>query len=280
MFLGESSVFNASFTFSQSSEFSESLTFSQSSEFSESSTFSPSLIFTSSRAFSPSSAFADSFYFTQSQKFSNSMQFSPSQPFPCDFSGSCGSYLKYTPLMSALTISGAGPMDNCTADSKSPWSENADSIKAVTIEEGVTTIGSFAFGPCPFMSTITIAQSVTPIHPFAFNKCESLRSIEIPEFVSKIEPGVSSGCSSLPTITIYGEIRETGDEAFFGCTLLERIFFITKSHSSSLIRSVKDGEPIRRSRVRLLGTAFDNRLFLCLQISHRLKNDLFAAAIN
>lgn len=202
------------------------------------------------------------------------MQFSPSQPFPCDFSGSCGSNLKYTSLMSVLTISGAEPMDNCTADSKSPWSENADSIKAVT------TIGSFAFDSCQFMSTITIAQSVTSIHPFAFNKLVSLRSIEIPEFVSKIESGVFRRCSSLPTITIYGEIRETGDEAFFGCTLLERIFLITKSHSSSLIRSVKDGEPIRRSRVRLLGTAFDNRLFLCLQISHRLKNDLFAAAIN
>ena len=63
-------------------------------------------------------------------------------------SGTCGTELIWT-LNDAgiLTISGTGPMTSYE-EGKAPWYASRRSIKEITIESGVTTIGNYAFQGC------------------------------------------------------------------------------------------------------------------------------------
>ncbi len=82
-----------------------------------------------------------------------------------------------------LTISGNGKMKDYRGDDASPW---GTSITKVVIENGVTSIGVFAFKYCTSLTSITIPDSVTRIGEYAFQNCSSLASITIPDSVSEI----------------------------------------------------------------------------------------------
>ena len=64
-----------------------------------------------------------------------------------------------------LTISGNGAMRNYTSESVLPWGRN---ITSVTIEDGVTAIGNYAFYNCSNLTTVTMGDSVTSIGEDAF----------------------------------------------------------------------------------------------------------------
>ena len=74
----------------------------------------------------------------------------------------------------ALTIRGTGEMahygknyrDACL---RAPWPKD---IKTVTIENGVTSIGGYAFYSCEELAAITIPDSVTSIGMSAFEDCD------------------------------------------------------------------------------------------------------------
>lgn len=85
-----------------------------------------------------------------------------------DRSGSCGKKLKWTFVESSmtLTISGSGDMDD---NDSSPWWNFRNSIHKVVIEEGVTSIGSYAFYGCSELTSITIPEGVTSIGSYAFS---------------------------------------------------------------------------------------------------------------
>jgi len=61
--------------------------------------------------------------------------------------GSCGDDLNWTlDTDGLLTISGTGPMDDWSLlRHETPWYGYRNSVKALRIEEGVTTIGEAAF---------------------------------------------------------------------------------------------------------------------------------------
>ena len=65
-------------------------------------------------------------------------------------SGSCGQNATWSFNESSgwLTISGSGKMDDYdySWDSTSPWSRYLDQITTVSISEGITSVGSGAFG--------------------------------------------------------------------------------------------------------------------------------------
>ncbi len=88
------------------------------------------------------------------------------------FSGSCGDGL-YWHLESQqpLVISGTGAMYDYAADEPAPWTKHRRSVKSVTIENGVTSIGSMAFADCTEMISIIIAKSVEYIASDAFDGC-------------------------------------------------------------------------------------------------------------
>ena len=114
-----------------------------------------------------------------------------------------------------LTISGKGAMKNYDANN-SPVAQKTDSVKKVVIQEGVTSIGDYAFFDCSNLTDITIPESVTSIEECAFQNCSSLTDITIPGSVTSIGECAFQGCSSLTSIEIPSSVTSIGDDAFYG----------------------------------------------------------------
>ena len=130
-------------------------------------------------------------------------------------SGSCGENLTWSYSNGILTISGSGDMNNYSY-SEAPWYDSRSSITKVIINNGVTSIGSYAFGDCSITS-ISIASSVTSIGNYAFNYCEKLPSITIPNSIRTIGEYAFSGCRKLESVTIPKSVISIGDSAFVNC---------------------------------------------------------------
>ena len=96
-------------------------------------------------------------------------------------------------------------------------------ITTVKIEDGITSIGDWAFSSCTSLSSITIPNSVTNIDNGAFSSCTSLSSITISSSVTEICDWVFSGCTSLSSITIPNSVTRIGEDAFDCCTSLSSI---------------------------------------------------------
>ena len=102
---------------------------------------------------------------------------------------------------STLTISGNGAMEDYK-DYVSPWYENSSAFNKVIIENGVTTIGDYAFLGCFNLRSITIGNSVTSIGRSAFRNCGDLLSITIPRNVTNIGSGAFVATRSLTAIHV------------------------------------------------------------------------------
>ena len=143
-----------------------------------------------------------------------------------------------------LTISGNGQMGDYFQDDHAPWYQNT--ITAVIIEKGVTSIGFYAFSGCTKLTSVTIPDSVTTIGGSAFSdctaltniyipkgvkciredafyNCSSLTSVNIPDTVTRIFSNAFQFCSGLTSVTIPGSIEIVGDSLFDGCTGLTNV---------------------------------------------------------
>lgn len=132
-------------------------------------------------------------------------------------SGSCGKKVTYTLSDDGvLTILGTGAMTNFTYtdndESNRPWHSERESIRKVVIEEGVTSIGNFAFSFCN-VQEVTIPSTVTSIGKRAFMGTP-LSSVVIPEGVKTIGENAFWRCTSLQTVTVPASTTELGNHAF------------------------------------------------------------------
>ena len=158
-----------------------------------------------------------------------------------------------------LTISGNGEMKFWNSNFVVAWNSNRKNIKNVIINNGVTSIGNFAFYGCENLINITIPDSVTSRGLCAFSNCTSLTSINVDSNNEKymsdkgvlytkdkksliqypckkegteyiILQGVTSignyafeYCRSLTNITIPNSVTSIGNSAFYKCTSLTSI---------------------------------------------------------
>ena len=133
-----------------------------------------------------------------------------------------------------LTISGEGAMQN----NNPPWYSVRYNITSVVINNGVTTIGDYAFAECPSLESIVIGNSVTEIGNNAFSWCTSLKSIVIPDGVTKIGNNAFYG-TPLESIVIPNSVTEIGNYAFYYCRSLESVVIgntVTKIGNSAFQR--------------------------------------------
>lgn len=144
--------------------------------------------------------------------------------------GVCGADLTWYYQNGILVIRGTGDMtdyayNHSTYKVENPWSELQDKIQWIIIEEGVTSIGSYAFGDCTYLSKIEICSSITSIGDRAFFRCDSLANIAIPDKVEYIGSYLFKGCSNLTitSITISDNIKYIGSEAFVDCDSLNEV---------------------------------------------------------
>ena len=88
-------------------------------------------------------------------------------------SGDCGNSLYWYLYDGTLTISGSGEMWDYNSDDPG-WYPARDSILRVSIGDGVSSIGSYAFWGCYNLETVMIPSSVDSIGSYAFSNCSSL----------------------------------------------------------------------------------------------------------
>jgi len=104
----------------------------------------------------------------------------------CGQTGTDGSDVtwSYDASSKTLTISGTGPMmyyglTNDYLHSTSPWSHLDGELKHVVIEDGVTSVGAYAFAMCSQLTSVSLPASVFQIDQAAFYTSNLVR-IDIP----------------------------------------------------------------------------------------------------
>ena len=107
-----------------------------------------------------------------------------------------------------LTISGTGAMKtygHTTDGTTTTWRTDAPwgwQLTSVTIGNGVTSIGNFAFIGCQSLATVTIGNSVATIGENAFDHCDGLKEVTLPASVTSIGANAFKNCVGLQRIDI------------------------------------------------------------------------------
>ena len=153
-------------------------------------------------------------------------------------SGTCGTNVNWS--LSAdgtLTISGKGDMKSYNNNTKKDdFRAYIDQIKTVIIENGVTSVGDYAFSksfvleeqnlftmfisnistykPFKNLEKVSLPKSIKVIGISAFEGCPALKSIVIPGSVEVIKDSAFSQCKALETVTIEQGVTEIKGYAF------------------------------------------------------------------
>lgn len=121
-----------------------------------------------------------------------------------------------------LIISGSGPMQDYEyiqgdngGISTAPWI--GESFNKVVIEEGVTSVGNYAFYWCDAVTDITLPNGITSIGKASFSGCVELININLPQGIISIGVDAFAECYSLPSVTIPSTVKTIGDGAFSYC---------------------------------------------------------------
>lgn len=107
------------------------------------------------------------------------------------------------------------------------WSKNADvpeyafsysGITAITIPDGVKSIGEYAFEHCESLSDITLGDSISVMGKNVFSSCYSIDVIDfLPASLKEIPPSAFFECMLVEEIHIPEGVTHIGDSAFTGC---------------------------------------------------------------
>lgn len=122
-----------------------------------------------------------------------------------------------------LNIMGSGAMTDYASYSNVPWYSNRTSVQTCIVEDGVTTIGKYAFYDCSLLSAVDIPSTVTMLKESSFRKCIALTSVSIPSSVTEIGWGAFYSCTGLESINIPFSVTTIGDYAFQSCINLNSI---------------------------------------------------------
>ena len=179
--------------------------------------------------------------------------------------GVCGNdvYWNYSKESKTLTISGTGAMWdydsplNSTTLSYTPWESFKSNIVHIIIDEGVSTVGDWAFCKCENVSTVSLPNTLKTIGKYSFDDCKTLKSMVIPDNVISLEEAAFSGCSSLSSISLGDGLESLDRWAFSFCycltsiTIPKSVKYIDTSafdHNTLENVSVNDNNPHYDSR--------------------------------
>ena len=104
--------------------------------------------------------------------------------------GTCGENMTWSlDWFGTLTISGTGDMDNYASSyygTPAPWyNQHRNQIKTVVIEDGVTSVGNYAFYQCMNLASVTMTDSVTKLGSYAFHYCYALSDVTLSDNITE-----------------------------------------------------------------------------------------------
>lgn len=142
-------------------------------------------------------------------------------------SGTCGAQGEnLTWVLTAdgtLTISGSGKMQGYSDSSVAPWYPHRTKILSAVVEDGVTSIGDYAFYACLKLISVNLPDGIESIGCSAFRDCAKLAEMDIPKGVTDIESYAFQGCNTLPNMEIPNGVTNIGHGVFYNCSNLTSI---------------------------------------------------------
>lgn len=127
----------------------------------------------------------------------------------------------------ALTVSGKGKMADYTKSyTNDPWRAYASQVTELTIEEGVTTVGTYAFGKLKNLQSISLPSTMTTIGKYSFYGCSSLDNLIIPG-TATLGDSSFANCTSLKNLILEEGIKSVSARIFANCTALEYVVLPT-----------------------------------------------------
>ena len=147
------------------------------------------------------------------------------------YHGVCGDGLTWTLTADKiLTISGTGRMYDFNWRT-APWNKSAGNItdplfdaqyKEIIIQDGVESIGNWAFAEQTKITGITLPDSIEYIGANAFNGCSQLVNVVLPSSLNLIEERAFCRCG-IPAIILPEGVQTVEKEAFLECEHLGSI---------------------------------------------------------
>lgn len=122
-----------------------------------------------------------------------------------------------------LTLTGNGAMADYNVFDSShqpPWYWAHNEITQVSIPQGVTHIGDYAFSGIFNPQEIDIPDGVETIGDYAFDGCfggHGKTRLVLPDSVTHIGMGAFDGCTFLQNVTLSKNLTDIGDDAFANC---------------------------------------------------------------
>lgn len=138
----------------------------------------------------------------------------------------CGEGVAWNFKNKVLTISkyadGTGEMNDYTSDSESqaPWHDLTET-EIINIEDGVTTIGAFAFNSMN-ATEISMPASVTTVKRGAF-RYSHVKRFEMPAGMTEVPQELFYG-SKIEEIVLPEGIKSISQSAFYECDQLKQVF--------------------------------------------------------
>lgn len=96
------------------------------------------------------------------------------------------------------------------------YGKNYEGTVNIKLNQGLTSIGDYAFAKIHCLEEINLPDSVTSIGKGAFSSDDRLKSIAIPPKVTVISDELFQGCYNLTSVKLPEGITEIGEYAFHG----------------------------------------------------------------
>ena len=122
--------------------------------------------------------------------------------------GLAGDGLTAVTLPDGLQSLGRGAFDTCT------------SLTNTTLPAAITAVPGKCFADCTKLLNVKYAGTVTAIGDLTFKGCKSLTAAPIPETVTELGASAFTGCTALTDVTLPAGVTAIPDGCFQGCTAL------------------------------------------------------------
>ena len=137
----------------------------------------------------------------------------------------CGKNAYWKVENGTLTISGSGAIGNYDSAAECPWADQRAFITKIVVEDGITSIGNFAFYGMTNLTETSLADSITSIGAYAFKNDSNLETVALPSELTQIQDSAFYGCSKISSIVIPAKVTKIGDYVFSRCSSLKDISF-------------------------------------------------------
>lgn len=121
-----------------------------------------------------------------------------------------------------LVISGNGKMDDLLYNKDVAWAEHRDIVTALVIEEGVTSIGNYAFFSFTKMLSVKLPSTLKQTGINSFRNCR-FTTITFPSGLTTLKEDTFTFCTKLKTLNIPAGITKIDKWMFGYCYELEKI---------------------------------------------------------